>query len=266
MTHPTAVTGYAPVSGTGIYWESRGDGGTPLIVVHGGFGLASMFGDLLGQLAAARQVIAIELPGHGHTRDHGRPFTWEGFGDDIAGVIEHLGLGQADLLGHSLGGAASLRAAIQYPGRVRRLAVVSAPCRRDGWFPGVRAGMDQIGPALFDQLKLSPMYQGYCEVAPDPGAFPALISKTGDLLRRPFDWTDEVSQLRLPVLLAYGDADSIAPAHAAEFFARLGGGLADAGWDGSGMGSARLAILPGLTHYDIFTSPLLAATAAGFFA
>jgi pimeloyl-ACP methyl ester carboxylesterase len=126
--------------------------------------------------------------------------------------------------------------------------------------------MDQIGPALFDQLKLSPMYQGYCEVAPDPGAFPALISKTGDLLRRPFDWTDEVSQLRLPVLLAYGDADSIAPAHAAEFFARLGGGLADAGWDGSGMGSARLAVLPGLTHYDIFTSPQLAATAAGFFA
>jgi pimeloyl-ACP methyl ester carboxylesterase len=108
------------------------------------------------------------------------------------------------------------------------------------------------------------MYQAYCEVAPDPGAFPALIGKTGELLRTPYDWTDEVRQLKLPVLLAYGDADSISPAHAAEFFALLGGGLADAGWDGSALGRARLAILPGATHYDIFTSPQLAATAAAF--
>jgi pimeloyl-ACP methyl ester carboxylesterase len=263
MTQPP-VSGYAPSSGTDVYWESRGGGGTPLIVTHGGFGTTAMFGGLLDQLAGSRQVIAIELPGHGHTRDHGRPFSWEGLGDDIAAVIEHLGLGQADLLGYSLGATASLRAAIQHPGRVRRLAAVSAPCRRDGWFPGVRDGMDQIGPALFDQLRHSPMYQAYCEVAPDPGAFPALIGKTGELLRTPYDWTDEVRQLKLPVLLAYGDADSISPAHAAEFFALLGGGLADAGWDGSALGHARLAILPGATHYDIFTSPQLAATAAAF--
>jgi pimeloyl-ACP methyl ester carboxylesterase len=265
MSHPP-VTGYAPVSGTDIYWESRGDGGTPLVVVHGGFGVTSMFGPVLDQLAGPRQVIAIELPGHGHTRDHGRPFTWEGFGDDIAAVIEHLGLGQADLLGYSLGGAASLRTAIQHPGQVRRLAVVSAPCRRDGWFPGVRAGMDQLSAATLGPVTQLPMYQVYSAVAPDLAAFPALLDKTGDLLRRPFDWTDEVGQLKLPVLLAYGDADSIPPAHAAEFFALLGGGLADAGWDGSGLGTSRLAILPGATHYDIFQAPQLAATVAAFLA
>ncbi len=79
-------------------------------------------------------------------------------------------------------------------------------------------------------------------------------------------WSEEVSQLKLPVLLAFADADSIPPAHAAEFYALLGGGLADAGWDGSGLGSARLAILPGATHYDIFASPQLAAVVAGFLA
>jgi pimeloyl-ACP methyl ester carboxylesterase len=223
MSHPP-VTGYAAVSGTDVYWESRGDGGTPLVVVHGGFGVTSMFGPVLDQLAGPRQVIAIELPGHGHTRDHGRPFTWEGFGDDIAAVIEHLGLGQADLLGYSLGGAASLRTAIQHPGLVRRLAVVSAPCRRDGWFPGVRAGMDQLSAATFAPVTQHPLYQVYRAVAPDPAAFPAL------------------------------------------FFALLGGGLADAGWDGSGRGTSRLAILPGATHYDIFQAPQLAATVAAFLA
>ena len=114
MTHPPA-TGYAPVSGVQVYWESRGQGGTPLVVVHGGFGLASMFGDLLDQLAEHRQVVAIELQGHGHTRDTDRRFSYERFGDDIAGVIDHLGLAQADLLGYSLGGGASLRAAVGIP-------------------------------------------------------------------------------------------------------------------------------------------------------
>ena len=125
------TTGYAPVNGTNVYWESRGAEGTPLIVVHGGYGLTTMFGDVLDLLARQRQVVAIELRGHGHTRDIPGPFTWEGLGDDIAGVAAHLGFGQADLLGWSLGGGAALRCAIQHPALVRKLVVVSAPCRRD---------------------------------------------------------------------------------------------------------------------------------------
>src|SRR6202041_2407923 len=108
-------TGYAPVNGVQMYWESRGEGGVPLIVTHGGYGLTSVFGDLLDELSGPRQVIAIELQGHGHTRDTDRAFRWESFGDDIAALIGHLELGQADLLGYSLGGSASLRCAIQHP-------------------------------------------------------------------------------------------------------------------------------------------------------
>jgi pimeloyl-ACP methyl ester carboxylesterase len=265
MPYPL-TTGYAPVNGVDIYWESRGGGGVPLVVVHGGFGLASMFGELLDQLAGQRQVVAVELQGHGHTRDTGRPFSYESFGDDIGGVIEHLGLGQADLLGYSLGGGAALRAAIQHPGRVRRLALVSVPCRRDGWFPEVRAGQEQVSSAGFDQMRQSQMYEAWAAVAPDRDAFPTLMDKTGELVSRPYDWTDEVRQITAPTLLVYADADSIPPAHAAEFFALLGGGLKDAGWDGSPPTSMRLAILPGLTHYNIFDAPQLPAVIAGFLA
>jgi pimeloyl-ACP methyl ester carboxylesterase len=260
------TTGYAPVNGVDMYWESRGEGGVPLVVVHGGFGLTSMFGELLDELAGQRQVVAVELQGHGHTRDTGRPFSFEGFGDDIGGVIEHLGLEPADLLGYSLGGGAALRAAIQHPGRVRRLALVSTPCRRDAWFPEVLTGMDQVSSAGFDQMRQSPMYQAWSQVAPDRDAFPTLMDKTGELLRRPYDWTGEVKGLTAPTLLVYADADSIPPAHAAEFFALLGGGLQDAGWDGTLPTSMRLAILPGLTHYNIFGAPQLAALVAGFLA
>ena len=259
-------TGYAPVNGLRLYWESRGEGGVPLIVTHGGYGLTSMFGGLLDQLAAGRRVIAIELQGHGHTGDIDRPFRYEHFGDDIAALIGQLGLGEADLLGYSLGGSASLRCAIQHPELIRKLAVVSIPARRSGWYPEVLAGMDQMSSAGFEQLQHAPMYPAYRAVAPDPEAFPALMDKTGELLRRDYDWSAEIGRLAMPVLLVYGDCDSIAPAHAAEFYALLGGGQRDAGWDGTLPTRSRLAILPGRTHYDIFAAPGLAAVVTGFLA
>ena len=251
-------TSYAHVDGVEMYWESRGEGGPPLVVVHGGFGTASMLEGLLDRLAVSRRVIAIELQGHGHTRDIDRAFSYEAFGDAIAGLVDLLRLGPADLLGYSLGASACLRAAIQHPDRVRRLAIVSIPCRRDGWFPEVLQGMSQVGSAQFDQMKQSEMYRAWAAVAPDPDAFPTLMDRTGALLLKPYDWSDEVRGLAMPVQLVYGDADSIPPSHAAEFFALLGGGLQDAGWDGALRTDNRLCIIPGRTHYTICAAPPLA--------
>jgi len=265
QTGQQPVTGYAPANGIDIYWESRGSGGTPLVLLHGGYGLASIFDGLAGQLAADRQVIALELQGHGHTADIDRSFTWDDFGDDVAEVIHHLGLGPVDLLGCSLGGIASLRCAIRHPEAVRKLIVVSAPFRRAAWFPEVIAGFDQMtGATLFDMLRHSPMYSEWLKVAPDTASFPTLIDKTGALLRQPYDWSAEVGQLDLPVLLVYGDSDSIAPSHAAEFYALLGGGQRDPGWDGTLSTPSRLAIVPGRTHYNILDSPLLPGMIAEF--
>jgi len=205
-------SGYAAVDGTEVYWESRGSGGPPLLLVHGGYGMASGFEALADLWARDRQVIAVELDGHGHTRRSGRPFRWETFGDDLAGVIQGLGFDAVDLLGYSLGGGASLRCAIQHPSLVRRLVLVSAPHRRDAWYPEVRAGFDGMSAAaLFEQFRHSPMYAAWEKVAPDPSGFPALIDATGDLLRQPYDWSAEVAGLPMRVLLAYADADSIPP-------------------------------------------------------
>jgi pimeloyl-ACP methyl ester carboxylesterase len=264
MTGMSVTEGLAPVNGVDMYWRSIGEGGTPLVVVHGGFGVVDMLGDLLDRLAQGRRVIAVELQGHGRTRDLGRPFSYESFGDDLGALVDHLGLDRADLLGYSLGAGSCLRAAIQHPGRVRRLAVVSTPFRREGWYPGVLENMAHVGSALFDQMKQSPVYDAYAAVAPDVDAFPRLMDKMGALLGQPYDWAEEVSGLTVPTLLVYGDADSIPPSHAAEFFALLGGGLRDAGWDGSQRPAGQLAILPGRTHYDIFEAPELAAVVGSF--
>jgi pimeloyl-ACP methyl ester carboxylesterase len=70
--------------------------------------------------------------------------------------------------------------------------------------------------------------------------------------------------IEAPTMIVVGDADSVRTAHAVEFFELLGGGKAAAGWDGSRMPNARLAILPGTTRYDIFSSPTLAAAVTPF--
>jgi len=273
------ISGYAPVGGTDVYWESWGpEDGDPLVLLHGGYGLASDFHEFRARVGACgadgaggpgaqpgRRFIGVELDGHGRTRLSGRPPRWETLGDDVAAVLRHLGLTSADVLGYSLGGGAALRCAIQHPSLVRHLVLLSAPHRRDGWFPGVRAGFDGMsGDTLFGLLSQSPLYGAWVSIAPEPDSFPALIDANGELLRRPYDWSLEVSSLPMPVLLAYGDADSISPAAAAEFFALLGGGQRDAGWDGSARPASRLAILPGVTHYNILGAAPLAGIVADF--
>lgn len=262
----TASEGYAPVGDVRMYWRSWGSGGTPLVVVHGGYGLVDMFGDLLPRLGQQRRVIGVELQGHGHTRDVDRPLRWESLADDVAALIDVLELGQADLLGYSLGGGVALRAAIGHPERVRRLVLLSAPHRRDAWYPEVRAGFDGMDRGIFGMLSQSPMYATWRAVAPDPESFPTLIDKTGDLLRQPYDWSDEVRGLPMPVLLVYADADSIPPSSAAEFYALLGGGQRDAGWDASARPAAQLAILPDRTHYDVVSAPELGGIVDRFLA
>jgi pimeloyl-ACP methyl ester carboxylesterase len=257
-TTASTSEGYASVGDLQMYWRSQGTGGTPLVVVHGGFGVVDMFGEVLSRLAGHRRVIGVELQGHGHTADIDRPFRYESFGNDLAGLVEQLDLGQADLLGYSLGAGACLRAAIQHPDRFRKLAIVSTAFKQAGWFPEVLEGMAQVGSSGFEMMRQSPMYAAYAAVAPDVGAFPTLMDKTGDLLRQPYDWGAEVRTLTVPTLLVYADADSIPPAHAAEFYALLGGGLRDAGWDGSARPASQLAILAGRTHYDVFAAPELA--------
>ncbi len=255
--------GYASMNGLEMYYEIHGTG-RPLILLHGGVGAIEMFGEVLGLLAEGRQVIAVDLQAHGRTADIARPLSFESMADDTAALIEHLGFEKADLMGYSLGGGVALQTAIRHPEVVHKLVVVSTPFKRDGWYPEVLAGMGQMGAEAAEPMKQSPMYQLYASVAPKPEDWPVLLTKLGELLRQDYDWSDEVAKIETPTMIVVGDADGLRTAHAVEFFELLGGGKADAGWDGSGMPNARLAILPATTHYNILSSPALVSTVMAF--
>ena len=251
-------TGYAPVNGLKLYYEIHGSG-EPLILLHGGVVGIAMFGPNLPALAEKRKVIAVELQGHGRTADIDRPLSFEAMADDIAALMRYLGIERTDVMGYSLGGGVALQIATRHPESVRKLVVVSAPCKRDGFYPEVLATMAQMGPAAGEGMKQSPLYKLYPNVN-----WPVLFTKLGDLLRKDYDWSKEVAAIKAPTMLVFADADAVRPVHIVEFFGVLGGGLKDAGLDGSGRPVAQLAILPGLTHYNISSSPALATAVTPF--
>jgi pimeloyl-ACP methyl ester carboxylesterase len=256
---------YAEVNGVNLYYETHG-AGRPLILLHGGLGSGEMFGPILPALAARHQVIAVDLQGHGRTADIDRPLDVRLMADDVAALIGHLKLDKPDVVGYSLGGGVALQTAAKYPALVGRLVVVSANVRRDAIYPEMLAQQGQVSAAAAEFMKDTPMYQLYQRVAPRPGDFPRLLDKIGEAMSKDFDFSEEVRGLQMPTLIVAADADMAPPSHYAEVFTLLDGGLRDGGWMGEGRpkGGHALAILPGLTHYDIFSSPLLVATILAF--
>ena len=184
--------------------------------------------------------------------------------DDIAALIKHLKLERPDLMGYSLGGGVALLTAIRHPELVGRLVVISTPIRRNAFYPEILAQQGQVGPEAAEAMKQTPMYQLYASIAPRPEDWPRLLGKIGQAMEKDFDFSKEVAGIKAPTLIVAGDADIFPPAHAVEVFGLLGGGKRDGGWDGSGRPKSRLAILPGLTHYTIFSAPALASAVIPF--
>jgi pimeloyl-ACP methyl ester carboxylesterase len=257
---------YADVNGLHLYYETHGDSGPPLILLHGGLGSGEMFGPVLAALATNRRVIVPDLQGHGRTADIERPIDVRLMAGDIIALTKHLGLERPDLVGYSLGGGTAFHAAVQAPELFRRLVIASVYLRPDFVHDELRAMQGQIGPDAAELMKDTPMYQLYERVAPRPEDFPRVLGKLGAVMSEDFDYTEDFKRLAIPTMLVAADADQFPPKRAAEMFELLDGGLRDGGWmhENRPKGGHALAILPGLTHYDIFSSPLFAAVTLAF--
>lgn len=238
---------YAPVNGLQLYYEIRGSG-RPLVLLHGGVMTIDLnFGPLLEPLAAGRQVIAVELQGHGHTGDSGRPMTIEALAGDIVALLDHLGIAEADLFGFSLGGLVAYAVALTVPSRVGKLIVASVDARRPPGRESAPVGDDRMPtPADFQAMR-----DAYVATAPDPDAFDAVAQKTSGLVQSFTGWTDDqLRDVQVPVLILVGDTDFIHVENAAEAMRLLPQG--------------QLAVLPGTTHMDLTRSTLLAPVIEAF--
>ena len=263
-THPLTRTNMntsITVNGMQIHVEEHGTG-KPLVLLHGGIMASEAFGPNIAALAEHRRVIAIHLQGHGHTPDVDRPLRFETLADDVAAVIRALDLGKADLLGYSFGGGVALQTAIRHPDVVDRLVVVSAAARRTGFYPEVRTAFDHMdtqAAQIGAHVAQSPLGKLYPQVN-----WETAFRKMGELQSRDYDWMPQVSAIQAQTMLVFADADAITLDHIAEFYKALGGGQRDAGLDGSLRAAARLAIVPGATHYNLLGTTAVAQLAGEF--
>src|SRR4051812_11415719 len=201
-----ATMSYADVNGLNLYYDTHGTG-RPLILLHGGLMSGEAFGPTLPALAGHHQVIAVDLQGHGRTADIDRPIDVRFMADDIAALIDHLGLQNPDVVGFSLGGGVALQLAIRHPGKVGRVVAGSAGIRRSATYPEILAQQGQVNAAAAEFMKETPMYELYQRVAPRPEDFGRLLDKIGQAMAQDFDFTEDVKKISVPTQIVAADAD-----------------------------------------------------------
>ena len=263
MSKPN-TTGRAAVNGVKLYYEIHGEG-APLVLLHGGVTPSEMFGVPLAEMSKRHRVIAIHLRGHGLSSDADAPWSCELMADDVAALLDQIGVSKADVMGYSLGGGVALQLTIRHPEKVNRLVAISIAFRAEGGdYPEVREAFKHM-PAQAEmiggQIAGSPLATLYPDVD-----WVRMMRKTGAMNLAAHDWSKGVAAIKAPTLLIFGDADSIMLEHMIEFYKRLGGGQRDAGFDGSLRSANRFAVIPNTTHYNILGSPAVMQFATDFLA
>jgi pimeloyl-ACP methyl ester carboxylesterase len=230
-----------------MYYEVHGEGGVPLLLLHGSIGSLEMFRPLLPALTTGRQVIAIDQQGHGRTADVDRPLRYPQLADDAAAFLAWLGVERADVVGFSMGAGAALALASRRPELVRKLVVAGAGYSAAGAYPAALAGREAtFSPEVFRD---TPFETDYRRIAPDPDHFPALVLKVQDLLLSSPDWQEaDIRGIAAPTLIVIGDSDLVTVEHAAAFFRLRGGGVPG---DFLPLPPAQLAVLPGTSHIGL---------------
>ncbi|MBS0619416.1 MAG: alpha/beta hydrolase [Acidobacteria bacterium] len=242
------TTGYAPVNGLKMYYEIHGTG-EPVVLLHGAFMTVSddNWSVLINELAKTRKVIAVEMQGHGRTGDINRDITYENLSDDVAALLDYLTIGRADVVGYSLGGGVAMQTAIRHPEKVRKVVVLSAVIRRDGW---VKEANDFWPSFTWELFKGTPMEAEYKRLSPTPDKFPDFVNHIKAAAMRPYDFgAEKFKATKAPMFFIFGDADGVRIEHIAEMYSLKGGGHIHG--DMMPRSESRLAIIPNTTHVTL---------------
>jgi pimeloyl-ACP methyl ester carboxylesterase len=242
-------TGYAPVNGLRMYYEIHGGGSSsePLVLLHGSFmTISNNWTEWLDELSSTRRVIAVEMQGHGRTADIDRDFSYESLADDVAAMLDHLEIEQADLLGYSMGGGVAMQVAIRHPEKVRKVVSVSAVFRHDGW---VKEALDAFPQMTADMFKGTPLETEYKRLSPTPNEFPSFVKRVIAMDLKPYDFgAENLKATQAPFLFIHGDADGVRLDHIAEMFRLKGDEIFG---DLRPRSESRLAVLPETTHVTL---------------
>lgn len=248
---------YASVNGLNLYYEVHGEG-EPLVLLHGAYcTIEACLTPFVQAFAKTHMVIVPELQGHGRTADIDRPISVAAMASDVVALLDELDLDRADVVGYSMGGGVAIELAISHPTRVHRVVPISTSMSNEGLYPELLSMIEVMTPEGFIG---TPWQDAYVAVAPDPSAFPELVSKLQAFTLGFEGWSPEaLSSSAVPMLFVIGDVDIIQPKHAVEMFTLVGGGVSG---DMVERPSSQLAVIPGASHVGILQQAELVAQLA----
>lgn len=220
---------YAELSGVRTWYDERGEG-EPLVLLHGGAVDVRWFDPNIDALAEHFHVYAVDLRGHGHTPDVEGPYTYEALSQDLIDFLEGVVGGPAHLVGHSVGGAVALTAALRQPDLVRRLAILSSGFHHEA----------EVGAGGDPEANVEPVVQflgsSYGEVSPDGEQhFPVVVRKVFEMsAREPAMDASELAGVQSRTLVMAADDDIIHLEHTLALY--------------RGIPNSELAVVPGTSH------------------
>ena len=122
---------FAQVNGLRMHYLVAGDGGSPVILLHGYAQNSHMWRPLMKELARTHRVIAPDLRGFGDTTKAESGYDKKTMAQDVHALVRSLGIDKAGIAGHDIGLMVAYAYAVQYPAEVDRIALL------DAFIPGV---------------------------------------------------------------------------------------------------------------------------------
>jgi pimeloyl-ACP methyl ester carboxylesterase len=229
---PTAEGEFATVNGAELYYEVHGPAaGPPVLLLHGSIGNTGDFVNVVPALAVAGyRAVAFDARGRGRSTWGDLPITFDQMTADAVGMLDHLGIRQAHVVGWSQGGEVALSLAIHHPERLGRVVAYGATFAPEGHYPDAPHPSDQL-PSL---EKFAAEYQ---LLSPQPERFQELFAV------EPAQFSEaELRSITVPVLVLDGAAEEfIKPEHTRRLAELIPG--------------AQLVIMPGTGHFAPFARP-----------
>lgn len=214
---------YASVNGIKMYYEVYGEG-EPLLLIHGNNGSILGHAERIEHFKKKYKVIATDSRSHGKTEDLGDSLTYKNMTSDINSLLTQLKIDSCYVWGQSDGGIIGLRLAMDYPDKVKKLAMYGVNTKPDttavfssivGWVDEtLQKTNDLHEKRLFEILKYQPQIE-----------------------------FSELSKIKIPVLIMSGDRDAIRLEHTIKIFENIE--------------NSNLFIMPGATHFGSYEKPEL---------
>ena len=228
---------YVELPNANLWYETAGESGEPLLLLHGGMSDGSSWGMHAGPLGERFRVMIPDQRGHGRSPDIEGPLTYDAMADDTIAFIDAVVGEPAHLVGWSDGGNLAILISMRRPDLVRRQVLIGANFHHAGLIPGAA---DLVAHDAPESQLFKAMYEAVTVDGPEH--WPVFFAKTARMwAEEPTLTVEELTGITTPTLVLVGDDEPIHLAHTVALYEALADG--------------QLAVVPGASHMVPFEKP-----------